>query len=83
MRRKEAQNERILAEKDTQRIYVQKEELELEFKTLEESKVSAKQSVESLQLEVVSLNQEMDDNIKEMFRWEKTFMMHFLDIFTD
>ena len=68
MRKMEAENERIMAEKDTRRIDSKKEQLEIEIKKFEQAKVSTKQSLESLQLEVGRLRQEMDENGDEMTR---------------
>ena len=68
MRKMEAENERIMAEKDTRRIDSKKEQLEIEIQKFEQAKVSTKQSLESLQLEVGRLRQEMDENGDEMTR---------------
>ena len=68
MRKMEAENERIMAEKDTRRTDNRKDKLEIEIKKLEEAKVSTKQSLERLQLEVGRLRQEMDQSGDEMTR---------------
>ena len=69
MIRNEAENERLIAETETRRIDSEKEEVEIEIKRLEEAKASTKQSLESLQVEVGRLRQEMEENGDEMIRY--------------
>jgi chromosome segregation ATPase len=52
IRWKEAENERMIEVKYMQTFDTKKENLELELKTLEETKALAKQSVESLEVEI-------------------------------
>ena len=67
MRRNNAENERMVAEKNTRMIDSKKKELEMEIKTLED--FSSKQSQETLQLKVGRLREELGENEDEMFRY--------------
>ena len=69
MRRNNAENERMVAEKNTRMIDSKKKELEMEIKTLEDAKVSSRQSQETLQLKVGRLREELGENEDEMFRY--------------
>ena len=71
MIRNEAENEILIAVTETRQIDSKKEEVEIEIKRLEENKVSTKQSLVSLQLEVGRLRQEMEENGDEMIRYGK------------
>ena len=68
IRRKKAENEGLMAEKDTRMIDSKKNKLETEIHFLEEAKATTKVDLGSLRREVKRLRQETEENEDEMFR---------------
>ena len=67
-KKKIAEKERLLAERDTRMVDNKKEKIETEIKMLEEAKVITRKDLESLRMEVGRLRQEMVENEDQMFR---------------
>ena len=68
IRRKKAENEGLMAEKDTRMIDSKKNKLETEIHFLEEAKATTKVDLGSLRREVRRLRQETEDNENKMLR---------------
>ena len=67
-KKKIAEKERLLAERDTRMVDNKKEKIETEIRMLEEAKVITRKDLESLRMEAERLRQEMIENEDQMFR---------------
>ena len=68
IRRKKAENERLMAENDTRMIDSKKDRLGKEIELLEKAKATTEEDLGSLRLEVGRLRQETEENEDEMYR---------------
>ena len=68
IRRKKAENKRLMSENETRMVDSKKDRLGKEIELLEKAKETTEEDLESLRLEVAKLRQETEENEDEMFR---------------
>ena len=70
MKRKEAKKRKLLAEKDTDRIYIEKIQLENDIVKLEKNKFILKKNLGSMELDANKLREGMINNEEEISRYD-------------
>ena len=70
MKRKEAEKRKLLAEKDTDRIYIEKIQLENDIVKLEKNKFILKKNLGSMKLDANKLREGMINNEEEISRYD-------------